>query len=152
MLTQRTLCVPSTFLWRFPGVSLGGIWDGMSIEQKEDMLRQIIDIIMQLFNLTFNKVGSLYRNVEDGAVRTASAPSSATEERGMDRGRLRKSSCSKGNRLSPRPPSLRIRRQLVKKEGANLDYLIADYLAEVTMGLLARRRTSSSDLGGAGTG
>ena len=30
--------------------------------------------------------------------------------------------------------------QLVNKEGANLHYLVADYLAEVTMGILARSK------------
>ncbi|CAG8454536.1 10541_t:CDS:10 [Acaulospora morrowiae] len=47
--------------------------------------------------------------------------------------------------------------QLVKEEGPKLDYLVADYLAEVTMGLLARRRNprlskERKDLGGAGEG
>ncbi|KAG0167403.1 hypothetical protein DFQ28_006901 [Apophysomyces sp. BC1034] len=31
-------------------------------------------------------------------------------------------------------------RQLVQHEGANLDYLVADYLAEITMGILSARR------------
>ncbi|KAJ2960426.1 hypothetical protein NQZ79_g4181 [Umbelopsis isabellina] len=42
--------------------------------------------------------------------------------------------------------------QLVEQEGSNLDYLVADYLAEVTMGILARRRKRSTKLGGSGAG
>jgi hypothetical protein len=36
--------------------------------------------------------------------------------------------------------------QLVQQ--SSLDYLVADYLAEVTMGILAKRRKATSKLGG----
>lgn len=44
---------------KIPGVSLSKVWDDMLIEQKEQVLRQIVDIMVQLFSLTFPKIGSL---------------------------------------------------------------------------------------------
>ncbi|CAH1760421.1 13298_t:CDS:10 [Entrophospora sp. SA101] len=58
------------------------------------------------------------------------------------------------NSVATKSSSPSLAEQLVKKEGSNLNYLIADYLAEVTMGILARRRNQSlsKGLGGAGEG
>jgi len=42
--------------------------------------------------------------------------------------------------------------QLVMKEGPKLHYLVADYLAEVTMGILARSKDKGAATGGSGEG
>lgn len=50
---------------RAPGISLSTkTWKDMPMEQKEHFLHQVADIMVQLFRLTFPKIGNLYRAVD----------------------------------------------------------------------------------------
>ncbi|RUS32078.1 hypothetical protein BC938DRAFT_476335 [Jimgerdemannia flammicorona] len=74
---------------KVPGVSLYDVWEDLLMEQKKQVLRQIADIAVQLFRLTF-KIGSLYRAADgDYAVGPLVSRPFFIEERGamdFDRG------------------------------------------------------------------
>ncbi|KAF9104457.1 hypothetical protein BGX27_010082 [Mortierella sp. AM989] len=46
---------------KIPGVSLDTVWDRLSYEDKECIVTQVIDISLQLFHTTLDKIGGLYR-------------------------------------------------------------------------------------------
>ncbi|KAG0260017.1 Phosphotransferase enzyme [Mortierella polycephala] len=51
---------------KIPGVPLDDTWRSMSFEDKEHIVRQIIDIVLQLFNINYDKIGGIYQD-KDGA-------------------------------------------------------------------------------------
>ncbi|KAK3838997.1 MAG: hypothetical protein J3R72DRAFT_525370 [Linnemannia gamsii] len=56
----------SILMEKIPGVSLDTVWDKSSYEDKECIVTYVIDIILQLFRTTLDKIGGLYKG-NDGA-------------------------------------------------------------------------------------
>lgn len=80
LMENTSIFVPKIYAWdsdpgnvvgveyilieKTPGLLLKDVWDDMLIEQKEKVLRQIAEIMFNLFSLTFSKIGGLDRTAD----------------------------------------------------------------------------------------
>ncbi|KAK3823234.1 MAG: hypothetical protein J3Q66DRAFT_397697 [Benniella sp.] len=52
-------------LEKIPGERLSDRWEGLSEDEKKHVIGQLVDIQLQLFHTTFDKVGSLFKNADN---------------------------------------------------------------------------------------
>ncbi|KAF9105807.1 Phosphotransferase enzyme [Mortierella sp. AM989] len=78
LAAETSIRVPKVYAWdsnpsnpvgaeyiimeKIPGVSLGSIWVNLTLDDKKHFVGKILDIMLLLFNTTFDKIGSLYRD------------------------------------------------------------------------------------------
>ncbi|KIM89456.1 hypothetical protein PILCRDRAFT_95266 [Piloderma croceum F 1598] len=57
---------PYILMSKVHGVPLSSLWDDMEDDKRDEVMRQIIDIILDLYSQRFDKIGALFKAPDDG--------------------------------------------------------------------------------------
>ncbi|CAG8652437.1 577_t:CDS:2, partial [Acaulospora colombiana] len=80
---QNDIKIPYILMERLPGKHLYKIWDKLNIEQKRNVLSQIVDVLSELWKCKFKKIGCIYKKSSNPPFKIGSivSPLFYTEER-----------------------------------------------------------------------